>query len=257
MVEPRSAVELEIVRWAAWAPGLEDRDGWRAWAEGDLAIGGPVAPDVRFVDRLLRRRLGPLSRMAFRVATDCLDGAEERPLSVFCSRYGEFSRAFEILGDLARDEPVSPMSFSLSVHNTASSQFSILREDRSHSTALAAGEASLEAGFLECWTLLADDAAPSALLVYGDQVLPEAYAGQATTVAENIAAALWLRQPRDGGGGARLALSWSPSRRGTAAADGGDGSVLGLLRLLLKGGAPIELDAGRLIWTWSYDGPPA
>lgn len=192
--------------------------------------------------------------MAFRVATDCLEGEDARPISVFCSRYGEFSRAFEILSDLARDEPVSPMAFSLSVHNTASSLFSIMREDTSHSTALAAGEATLEAGFLECWSLLQEDTAQTALLVYSDQVLPELYADQETTVSDSAALAFLLRLPGGKQQAPALGLSWRSNRGAKAAVEN---SALRVLRLLLKGGDPIVLDTGRLTWTWSWHGSAA
>src|SRR3546814_7559850 len=54
-------------------------------------------------------------------------------------------------------------AFSLSVHNTVSSLFSIARGDRTHSTAMAAGASTLEGGFLEASGLLAEAPAASAL----------------------------------------------------------------------------------------------
>lgn len=260
----RNAIELEIKRWSAWAPGLEDTSSWRAWAAGAKTISGPIDPDVRFVERLLRRRLSPLNRMAFKVAADCEGDEDPRPLSVFCSRYGEFERAYEILNNLAKDEPVSPTTFSLSVHNTASSLYSIMRQDTAHSTALAAGEASLESGFLECWTLLKEGAANSVLLVYCDQVLPEMFADQETNVRDSAALALLLRLPKENAETSKLGLSWSPSRAWRAdraersrPTKGTDSSALRVLKLLLKGGAPIASDFGRLTWSWKCDGLPA
>ena len=87
----RSPVSLNVARWAAWAPGITDRAGWLAWARGDTPISGPVDPDVKFVAPMMRRRLSGLSRMAFRVAADCVDGTDENPGFVFCSRYGEYA----------------------------------------------------------------------------------------------------------------------------------------------------------------------
>lgn len=257
LVESENTVALDVKSWSAWAPGLEDRSSWRAWADGAIGISGDTNPDVRFVDRLLRRRLGRLSRMAFRVASDCIDDEEVPPLGVFCSRYGEFSRAFEMLSDLAREEPVSPATFSLSVHNTTSSLFSIMRQDTSHSTALAAGEATLEAGFLECWTLLKDRAAQATLLVYSDQVLPDVYAEQTSNVSSDIALALLLQLPPEEEEANVLGLSWRPNRNECATGDVADNSAMGILRLLLKGGDPILMDSGRLTWVWSCDGTAA
>lgn len=205
--------------------------------------------------------------MAFRVAADCLDGEKSKPVSVFCSRYGEIARAVEILTDITNDEPVSPMTFSLSVHNTASSLFSIMRQDRTHSTTLASGEATLEAGFLECWTLLREQAAPTALLVCSDDVLPEVYSDQKTNVTEPAALALLLGLP-DGSDEApdeasAIGLSWRASESQDISSPGcsspgcAENAMLGVLRLLLAGGDPIEIDSGRLRWTWSCHGSTA
>ncbi|MBT4428776.1 MAG: 3-oxoacyl-ACP synthase [Rhodospirillaceae bacterium] len=253
-IATENSVELEVMRWSAWAPGLEDAPSWRAWAGGTKCISGEIKPDVRFVERLLRRRLSPLNRMAFRVAADCLEGDETHPHSVFCSRYGEFSRAFEILNNLVGEEPVSPMTFSLSVHNTASSLFSIMRQDTSHSTALAAGEASLEAGFLECWTLLKERVAPTALLVYCDQTLPEMFSTQENSVCDNAALAFLLRLPEVEESQA-LSLSWCSSRNNPSGVmRAADNSALRVLKLLLTGGEPIASNFGRLTWEWKCDG---
>lgn len=270
----RSAIELDIKRWSAWAPGLEDGADWRAWADGDKIISGPIKPDVGFVERLLRRRLSPLNRMAFRVAANCLEGEQSQPLSIFCSRYGEFSRAFEILNDLASDEAVSPTTFSLSVHNTASSLFSIMQQNRAHSTALAGGETTLESAFLECWMLLQEhaalqpDAPTSALMVYCDQTLPEMFLARPETAGnDNVAVAFLLRLPQRDAASAEhdedgenkqspaLNLSWRPSHDNPPGlAQDGVSSTLRLLRLLLKGGAPMVSNFGRLTWTWACAG---
>src|SRR3546814_2016240 len=141
---------------------FRSRASWHEWAAGKKSIAGPADPDVSFVKPLLRRRLSPLNRMAFYVASSCMPEGET-PFCIFCSRYGEYARAFEILNSMAGGEPVSPNAFSLSVHNTVSSLFSIARGDRTHSTAMAAGASTLEGGFLEASGLLAEAPAASAL----------------------------------------------------------------------------------------------
>ena len=253
-----NAVELAITGWSACAPGLDDSSSWHAWANGDKNIYGPINTEVRFVERLLRRRLSPLNRMAFKVMAECMDGENSRPLIVFSSRYGEFSRAFEMLKNLARDESISPKTFSLSVHNTASSLYQIMQQDNSHSTALSAGEASLEVGFLECWTLLKEAAATSTLLIYCDQTLPKMFSGQVTNVHDTAAFALLLRLPREDSESSELSLSWhAPTERNSKAEETPDRSALRVLKLLLKGGDQISSDFGRLTWIWKYSGSPA
>ena len=246
-----NSTELAVSCWAAWAPGLHDRAGWEAWAAGDREISGPVDPDVSFVKPLLRRRLSPLNRMAFHVASACLPEGEA-PFCIFCSRYGEYARAFEILNSMAEGEPVSPNSFSLSVHNTVASLFSISREDRTHSTALAAGEATLEAGFLEACGLLAEAPQASALLVYYDEPLPSFYVGTADAIQVSAALAVLLRRPRPSPPRETiLRLAWRARPESEARGPKPVNPTLRLAKLLTEAEAQSEFSDGRLTWTWS------
>ncbi len=244
-------VELAVRRWAAWAPGVADAASWDRWARAEGAIEGPLRPDVNFVASLQRRRLSDVSRMAFSVAARCLDEVEPRPGLVFCSRYGEYPRSFEILAGLARQEPVSPTAFSMSVHNTAASQFSMHRQDRSPCTALAAGEATLETAFVEAWSQIAGRAGGSMIVVYHDQPLPALYRDQETSVTDSLALGMLLSLPASGGAGRTLRLTWRPSRRQAPAARAAGNPVLAVIRLLLLGGSPVTQDTGRLVWTWT------
>lgn len=245
------SIELAVRRWAAWAPGMEDAASWGRWARDEGVIAGPIRPDVSSVASLQRRRLSDVSRMAFTVAAQCLDDGEPGPALVFCSRYGEYPRSFEILQDLARQQPISPAAFSMSVHNTAASQFSMHRHDHSQFTALAAGEATLETAFVEAWSQVADDTGGSVMVVYHDQPLPALYRQQETSVTDSLALGLLLSRPSADGAERRLRLEWWPSRPEAPPARAGANPVLAVIRLLLLGGAPVTQDTGRLAWTWS------
>lgn len=246
-----NSTELAVSCWAAWAPGLPDRASWDAWALGKRAIAGPVDPDVSFVKPLLRRRLSPLNRMAFHVASACLPEGEA-PFCVFCSRYGEYARAFEILNSMADGEPVSPNSFSLSVHNTVASLFSISRADRTHSTAIAAGQATLEAGFLEACGLLAEAPQASALLVYYDEPLPSFYTGKAGAIQVSAALAMLLRRPGSSSPEeTMLRLAWEKRPEGHSVGAKPVNPALRLASLLTEAEAQCEFGDGRLTWTWS------
>ena len=93
---------------------------------------------------------------------------------VFISRHGETPRTFEILSDLATDQPLSPTQFSLSVHNAIIGLWSILRGETSEMTALAAAGDGLEHGMLEAAALLAEGA-PAVLLIVTEEQPPKAY----------------------------------------------------------------------------------
>jgi len=244
-------ITLAVCRWSAWAPGVTDTASWHGWAAGEKIISGPVAPDVKFVAPMARRRLSALSRMVFRTAVDCLADEEEATAYVFCSRYGEFNRSYGILSGLAKGETVSAAAFSNSVHNTSASLFAIEKRDHSQSTAIAGGEATLEAGFMEAWCLLSDEMASKVLLVYHDEPLPALYRGQPTTVINSAAFAMLLRLPEPGQEAIDLRLSWCAREEKPAAPCTASDPALQVLRLLLKGGDPVVHDAERLVWTWS------
>lgn len=73
---------------------------------------------------------------------------------VYASQHGETTRGFELLQCLARDEPLSPTSFSLSVHNAIAGMWSILRKETAESIALAVEGDGLESAIIEACLLL-------------------------------------------------------------------------------------------------------
>lgn len=246
-----AAISLSVGRWSAWAPGVPDMDSWRRWAGGEFEISGPVDPDVKFVAPMMRRRLSGLSRMAFRTAADCLEGTDGSPAFVFCSRYGEYARSFGILEGLSAGEPASAAAFSMSVHNTATSLYAIETKDQSPSTALAGGEATLETGFIEAWSLLANGASDSVLLIYHDEKLPDLYREQETTVHNSAALAMLLCRPEDAENAMELKLGWSARDAAAPPAATVVDPVLQVLKLLVEGKGDFDLDNGRLVWAWS------
>jgi len=250
-VEIQQSISLAVCRWSAWAPGMTDLAAWRSWAEGEAIISGPVAPDVQFVAPMARRRLSGLSRMVFHVAVDCLGDGQESIAYVLCSRYGEYNRSYGILTELAKGEPALATAFSNSVHNTSASLFAIEKQDHAQSTAIAGGEATLEAGFMEAWSLLSDGIASTVLVVYHDEPLPDLYQGQPTTVVNSAAFAMLLQLPEPGSDAKNLHLSWRARQdSGTGPCNQSD-PALQVLRLLIQGGGPFALETERLTWSWS------
>ncbi|SDV06675.1 Beta-ketoacyl synthase, N-terminal domain [Pseudomonas mucidolens] len=169
-----SVINFNIAQWRAWAPGLDSVDGWREWCRAPVLLApSAAAPDVSFLPAMQRRRLSRLARMAFSVGWPLAEGLQDLPL-VFVSRHGETPRTLEILSDLAKDQPLSPTQFSLSVHNAVIGLWSILRNETSEMTALAAAGDGLEHGVLEAVALL-NEGAPAVLLVITEEQPPEAY----------------------------------------------------------------------------------
>ena len=168
-------ITFNIDQWRAWAPGLETAHDWRAWCQAPVVLpASDVSPDVSFLPAMQRRRLSRLARMAFSVGWPLAEGHPALPL-VFASRHGETPRTFDILSDLAAEQPLSPTQFSLSVHNAVIGLWSILRNETSEMTALAAAGDGLEHGMLEAAALL-NEGAPAVLLVITEEQPPAAYA---------------------------------------------------------------------------------
>lgn len=245
-----SQISLGVRRWSAWAPGLTNQNDWREWAAGRKSMSGDEKPDVGFVAPMMRRRLSVLSQMAFRVAADCLDDETETTAHVFCSRYGEYSRSYDILCGLAAGEAVSAAAFSMSVHNTAASLFSIETGHRALTTSVAGSEATLENAFLEAWSLLTRGEAERVLVVYHDEPLPELYRDQGTTVSVRHALAL-LCDLKPADDAVALRLAWRKRDYQDREGPVTENPVLDVLRLLLTGGPSVTLATGRLTWTWT------
>ena len=54
---------LQVRKWVAWAPGIDECVGWSHWS-ASLAAGKASQPDVAFIPALVRRRLSPASRLS-------------------------------------------------------------------------------------------------------------------------------------------------------------------------------------------------
>jgi hypothetical protein len=237
-------ISFSILRHSAWAPGVTTPDAWKAWSQAPFAIVPGEEPGVKAMPAMLRRRAGFLGKMALQVAYDCLDGRSDVP-TVFCSRHGDVARAVELLSDLARSEPLSPMAFGMAVHNAIPGLFSIARSDRANYTALAAGAATVEHAVIEACGLLADGA-PQVLLVACDCPLPELFA-PFEECEEQPHAWAWLIAPA---GGDAIRLEWTPSEAVPASAMPGS---LEVANFHAADARRLERCDGRLRWTWSRD----
>ncbi len=141
---------------------------WSSWPAAASA-----APDIGFIEPIVRRRLSTLSRIALKVAHDCV--AQEEARVVFASRHGELRRTTDILRTISAGEPVSPTAFSLSVLNAMTGVFGIARGDRSAASAISAGAETLGYALLEAYAQYATQPGSPVLLVYADEPADPAY----------------------------------------------------------------------------------
>lgn len=242
-------IEFAVAAWAAHAPGLVTPAQWKHWAARPWPIAASVdsaSAAVKEMPAMLRRRLGPLGRMAAQVAYDCQQSSIGMPV-IFASRYGDSHRSLDLLADYSRKEFVSPADFALSVHNAIGAIFSIARQDTAHYSSVAGGQASAAAGLVEAVALL-DEGASEVLLVHYDEPLPGDYARFGDEPAAAYAWA-WLLQPA---GPNRDVIRLESGPR-TTDADEEPASCFGLdaLRFLLADDLPsLVRPVGDRQWTW-------
>lgn len=164
-------------------------DRWIAWPDAGTDPGEAIQPDVRFVDPMLRRRLGPLAKMLLHVAHLCAEDLRGARL-VFASRHGELTYTVAMLRELAVGSMPSPTMFSLAVHNAAAGIFSILRQDPAPAIAVAASDDTLGQALVECHCQLEMFPDQQVLLVYGDKTLPAEYREFAEQPGRDVALAV-------------------------------------------------------------------
>lgn len=239
------AIDFSIACDAAWAPGIETREAWLAWSQGDIVIASSGEPALRAMPAMQRRRLGPLGKMALEVAYACLGGRENVP-TIFCSRHGEVSRSVDLLQDLAVDAPLSPTSFGLSVHNAIGGMFSIARGDQANNIALSAGCASVEHALIEACGLLADGEKAVLLVVY-DCPLPSIYASYGDPGEAPFAWAWLIEPPQE----QVLSLSWETLPEARAGDSTMPAAGLDVLRFFLRGDPSMERIDNRHLWKWT------
>ncbi|MBX9902043.1 MAG: beta-ketoacyl synthase chain length factor [Burkholderiaceae bacterium] len=168
-------IRFSIDRWAAWSPNFTKQTDWLRWfaSPSPISQSYDAMPALTEMPAMMRRRVERLGRMALQTAYWGIADSPSCPI-VFASRYGDISRSVEMLRQLAEQEPMSPTSFSLSVHNAIGALFSISRDDVNAYTAIAAGEETVEAAFTEALGLLADGE-NAVLVVYYEEPLPELF----------------------------------------------------------------------------------
>ncbi len=175
------ALAINIIRWSVWAPGIETRARIQEWAaeDGQLHFEGAL-PRADYVPAMLRRRCSNATRIALGVARAVLEESDLPTIhTVFSSRHGESEITLSLLESLARGEPLSPMGFSLSVHNSASGLFSIAAKNKHAATSLASRTTSFSSGLIEALGILKEQTrfnqAGRVLYICSDDQLPEVF----------------------------------------------------------------------------------
>lgn len=166
---------FSVEQWAAWAPGLTTQQDWLRWlATHDAVVSGTSTPALTQMPAMMRRRVNRFGKVALQAAYDAQGQHPPCPV-IFASRYGDMARSVGLLQQLAASEPLSPTDFSMSVHNATGALFSIARGDVHAYTAIAAGQETVEAAFIEAISQLSAGEL-AVLVVFCEEPLPAPFA---------------------------------------------------------------------------------
>ena len=240
--------KFSINHWSAFAPGLETREDWLAWAAQPSLPSGEAMPALAEMPAMQRRRVERLGRMALQVAWWCQEAGDANLPLVFASRHGDLSRTYQMLRELAQDQPLSPTHFGLSTHNAIAAQYSIARALTGNYLAVSAGVATVEAGMVECLGLLGDGAGEVLLVVY-DEPIPSAYAQYIDEAQCGFAWAARLQSASASKPAYSLAMA-EIRTEAPAPAAGPLPHGLDVLRFFLSGDASLWLEEGARRWHW-------
>ncbi len=245
-------LELSVMGWSAWAPGLASREAWQAWSQAPSLPEGDKVPALAEVPALQRRRIEPLGRMAIQAAYWCQEQAQDFPL-VFASRHGDVQGSLRLLESLVQDEPLSPTGFGLSVHNAIAALYSIIRSQHGNYVAIAGGRFNAAVALVEAAGLLADGA-PEVMVVCYEDHLPAIYDSYAD--APTAAYAWCWRIARAGTAGAegQLRLQWQADATAEPAGMAtGLPHDLAVLQWWLAGARELDVGGRDGCWRWHRD----
>ena len=132
-----------------------------------------TVPALEKIPAMQRRRLSGIAKLAINSAIGSLN-AETVDYIVWASQYGDEHKTLKILADVLQDQTPSPTQFSTSVHNAIAGLYSILCQDSTPSTSLAA---SWSEALIEAYAWLKTTKQPNSrvLVVYYDEALPAIY----------------------------------------------------------------------------------
>lgn len=202
-------ITFTIRAWSAWAPGLSSSADWRRWAQNPQPLALVGTPELKMIPPMQRRRFSRLTRMALQSAFDaCPPELLTEAATVFASRHGELEVTLSLLRDVALDLPLSPTSFSHSVHNTPAGLFSIAAGNGQPSSSIAGMRDTFCAGLVEALGLCERQRPRPTLLVVADEALPEIFGSFDDELPAAFALALLLEESvRAGDPAFRLEIS--------------------------------------------------
>ena len=164
-------LEVAATGLGLWMPGYPNLAAWTSQAHDEEA----VKPVGTALDRVNRRRAGVLGRAIADAAGQAIEQSGIDPSQTPCvvgSSIGEADAMIALLDQMWRTEtPLSPATFTVSVHNASSGLLSISSKNQGYVTSLAADEDTPAMALLEGAGLVHERGVP-VLVVCGDEAAP-------------------------------------------------------------------------------------
>jgi len=169
-------LEFRVKNCVAWAGELTSDADWRGFANGEKMLADvTLAPALKQIPAMQRRRLSPFAKMALHCALEASGDVASSVPSVFSSRHGDLHKTSKLIADVADNAPLSPTQFGLSVHNAVGGQFSIYTKNKAPLTAISAGEDTFLMAIADAVCKLNSNDYGSILVVYTEEVVPLKY----------------------------------------------------------------------------------
>ena len=179
-----------LSKWSAWVPGIESLDDSLIT---DASVGAPES-----IPNMLLRRLTPMARAVFNVADQCVNKGEALPV-VFSSAHGEICKSLTMLKAIQSEDELSPVAFSLSVHNAIAGLFSIAYGNTQEITVIASGQEGIAPAFIDALGML-HEGAKEVLMVFYDEPIPDFYPVEPFKLSVPLPCVLALRIALNGDG---------------------------------------------------------
>lgn len=163
-------IRLYVAGYGFWAPGFASA---QAWLRGD-EVPALTTPPPSLLPVRTHARASLLTRMSCDALNQAARAAEldlSDMVCVFGSALGEMQRLQELLATPA-SEPLSPIRFQLSVHNSTAGLASVALGSRAPSTSVAAGADTVAGALWEVAGQLADGGT-RVMMVVGDEHPPQ------------------------------------------------------------------------------------
>jgi hypothetical protein len=214
--------------------------------------------NLAYIPVSLRRRCSPFSRATLAVAYAAAkgDGAEDICMpAVFASAHGESEITEQLLREIALEQQLSPMGFSLSVHNAASGLFSIATGNKAPASAIAANEDTFIMGLCEAVLQLSQQGHDRVLYVCSDDRVPDVFMAAPEVQGVPHALALLIARPSESRG---PVVVCGLERRAEPGDSGSADAPLACARWLAAGASqPLHLRSAQGVWRLEAGADPA